>query len=197
MKSIQSEFSKLSPPNVMQELFSSFVTRWVSDGSFHSLLPNFDPPSHKEVLDMEVQLFHERLTKRDPKFLMDYIQKMASGEAPFFPITLSMVYDKLVENSFSTISFAPPYNLGAPTTTVRLTPSRVAAGKTWLKCARCSERAQLRDLYDGLHCPQCSENGKNGRGKNGRPFMFCLGCNRLRVARLDVCAKRKCGVRFM
>ena len=217
---------------------------------FTRFFPTLTPPSHKEVLDMEVQLFHERFTERDPKFLTDYIQKMASGEAPFFPVILSMVYDKLVENLFlnptcssalgkssggqriinptphlqastsdssatssstsnistsfafgttssSTISFAPPYSLGAPTPTPRLTPSRVTTESTWLKCARCGERAQLRDLYDGLHCPQCSEKGKNGRGKKGRPFMSCLRCNNLRVARLDVCAKSKCGVRFM
>jgi hypothetical protein len=49
---------------------------------------------------MEIQFFHERFTEKDPKLLIDYVGRMASGEAPFFPTTLSLVYDKLVENAF-------------------------------------------------------------------------------------------------
>jgi hypothetical protein len=49
---------------------------------------------------MEIQFFHERFTEKDPELLVDHIGRMASGEAPFIPATLSLVYDKLVESAF-------------------------------------------------------------------------------------------------
>ena len=55
--------------------------------------------SHKEVLDMEIQFLQDRVTGKKPKLLIDGIQRMASGEAPFFPTTLSLVFDKLVEKA--------------------------------------------------------------------------------------------------
>jgi len=79
LKSIQSE---LSTSNITRELFSSFAA------------------SHREVLDMEIRFLHERFTQRDPKFLVDYAQRVASGEATFFPATLGLVYDELVEGTF-------------------------------------------------------------------------------------------------
>ena len=48
---------------------------------------------------MEIQFLHNRVTEKDPKLLIDRIQRMASGEAPFFPTTLSLVFDKLVEKA--------------------------------------------------------------------------------------------------
>ena len=57
---------------------------------------------------MELQLFRERATEMDPKLLVDHIQRMASGEAPLFPTTLSLLYDKLVEKAFvDRTSFGP------------------------------------------------------------------------------------------
>jgi hypothetical protein len=47
-----------------------------------------------------------------------------------------------------------------------------------------------------LHCPWCSENGKNGKGVKGRPYMCCWGCSRVRTTLIDHCAKMKCGVKF-
>ena len=52
-------------------------------------------------MDIEVQFLHENFTEKDPKLLMEHIQRMASGEAPFFATTLSLVYDKLVERAFA------------------------------------------------------------------------------------------------
>ena len=51
-------------------------------------------------MDMEIEFLYKNFTERNPKFLMDHIQRMASGEAPFFPATLSLIYDKLVERTF-------------------------------------------------------------------------------------------------
>lgn len=50
---------------------------------------------------MEIQFLLEQFTENFPKPLMDHIQIMASGEAPFFPATLSLVYERLVERAFS------------------------------------------------------------------------------------------------
>lgn len=44
---------------------------------------------------MEIKLFHETFTEQNPKPLMDHMQRMASGEAPFFPATLSLVIGTL------------------------------------------------------------------------------------------------------
>ena len=54
---------------------------------------------------MEIKFLHEKFTEKDPKLLMNHIQRMASGEAPFFPTTLSLVYGKLVQNAFA--KYAP------------------------------------------------------------------------------------------
>jgi len=49
---------------------------------------------------MEIRFLHETFTEKDPELLIDHIQRMVSGEAPFFPTTLSLVYDRLVEQTF-------------------------------------------------------------------------------------------------
>jgi len=51
--------------------------------------------SHKEVMDMEIQFL-----LKDSKSLMKHMQRMASGEAPLFSTTLSLVYDRLIEKAF-------------------------------------------------------------------------------------------------
>jgi len=57
---------------------------------------------------MEIQFLHEKAIEKDPKLLIDCIQKMGSGEAPFFPTTLSLIYDTLVEKAFTThVPFDP------------------------------------------------------------------------------------------
>ena len=80
-------------------LLIRFVLTWTSS-------------SHKEVLDMEIQFLHERATEEDPKLMINCIQKMVSGETPFLPTTLSLVYDKLVEKAFTTHSFFDRYPSG-------------------------------------------------------------------------------------
>jgi hypothetical protein len=47
---------------------------------------------------MEIQFLHENFTEKDPGLLKDHVQRMASGEAPFFPATLGLVYHRLIEN---------------------------------------------------------------------------------------------------
>jgi hypothetical protein len=50
---------------------------------------------------MEIEFLHEKIPMNDPKLLMEHIQRMASGEAPFFATTLSLVHDKLIEKAFA------------------------------------------------------------------------------------------------
>ena len=79
--------------------------------------------SHKVVFDMEIEFFHERFTEKDPELLIDHIERMASGEAPFFPTMLSLVYDRLVEKTFpkhvpsSLAPSSPTLRAPAPTST--------------------------------------------------------------------------------
>ena len=51
-------------------------------------------------MDMEIKFLHENFTEKDPKQLMDHIERMGSGKAPFFSKTLGLVYDKLIEKAF-------------------------------------------------------------------------------------------------
>ena len=170
---------------------------------------------------MEIEFLHEKL-ERDPKLLMDHIKRMGSGEAPFFPITLSLVYDKLVDKAFSKPALSsalgcsagsqsafskPPFSsvLGCSAGSQSVTFPRSFQAPTprpiikqpGLKCARCRHTALVHDLYDGLHCPQCTEKGKNGKGERGRPFMRCVKCDTLRDGRRVFCLKSECGRRFM
>jgi len=79
---------------------------------------------------MEIQFLHETFTGKDPKLLIDHIQRMVSGEAPFFPATLSLVYDRLAEQKFpKNISFSSgPWGfttsqtITTPTPPVRTSP---------------------------------------------------------------------------
>lgn len=51
-------------------------------------------------MKMEIEFFDKNFIGRDPKSLMDHLRSVASGEASFFPNTLSLAYDKLFERSF-------------------------------------------------------------------------------------------------
>ena len=182
--------------------------------------PVYPPPSHEEVLDMEIQLLLERFAQKDPKSLMKYIEKMASEEALFFPTTLSLIYDKLIENAlsgptgsqsvfhptppqaststssvtpFSTISpTVSSSNLQAPASIHVPVPSTTPTNSTSLRCIRCGELIRLRDLYQGLRCPQCTPiNGW------GRPIMQCVACDALRTECREDCHRQKCRRMFL
>jgi hypothetical protein len=92
--------STLSTSNIIQELFSSFTARWASNGSDAYSSHTWTSFNHNAVLDMEIEFFHERFADKDPKLLIDHIERMASGGTLFFPTTLSLVYDKLFEKAF-------------------------------------------------------------------------------------------------
>ena len=180
---------------------------------------------------MEIQLLLKKFAQKDPKSVMKYIEKMASEEAPFFSTTLSLVYDKLIENALSEPTVgsvfgrptgsqsvfhpAPPQaststsnvtpfstisptvsssSLQAPASTRVPVPLTTSTNWTSLRCVRCGGLARLRDLHQGLHCPQCLLT--NGGKKP--PIMQCVACNVLRVERTrENCCKKKCGRMFL
>ena len=149
---------------------------------------------------MEIEFLHRSFTEKDPKLLMEHIQRMASGEAPFFSKTLSLVYDKLVEYA-STRPVTSGSNLGKSPDIgsqgiVEPTPAPTpdpGSRMVLLKCWQCGERAMLRDLYDGLRCPVCPPR----TASKGRPFMQCPMCDIVRGLPKDHCVRRSCLVGFL
>jgi len=81
-------------------------------------------------MDLEIRFLLKNFTEKDPKLLMKHIQRMASGEAPFFATTLSSVYDKLIEKAFGRpipsgsgfVKFIQVYN-AAPSVPLQASPS--------------------------------------------------------------------------
>ena len=69
----------------------------------------------------------------------------------------------------------------------------ITTPSAWLRCQKCGEVALLRDLYEGLRCPQCPTRGK----KKGRPFMECTSCYASQTIPKENCVRKKCGKRFM
>ena len=221
LKAIQ---STLSTSNVVEELFSSFAARWASTGFLHSPPSHLNPPSsHKEILNMEIQFLRETVIKNDPKLLTDHIQKMASGEAPFFPTTLSLVYDKVVERAFTKYtpfghgpggctdnqSPFPPTPLPKPSTSTRSAGSSSTVGTT-ASPSNMQAPVPSTAIPTWLKCLQCSSvawlrdlhEGLRcprcpGRGKKGRPFMQCASCDVPRTTPRDDCPGKKCGRRFI
>ena len=172
-------------------------------------------------MDLEIQFLLEHLTEKNPRLLMDQIQRMASGEAQYFSATLSLLYDGLVKRAFAQSSgggFWRPTLVGAPTIQVSGStpsvdlpstsgvpfhslqeppptpvPEPGPLGAVWLECFQCGEYAQVTDLYDGLRCPQCPSRS----AKKGRPFMKCSSCKLIRAVRRNVCIRLACQARFM
>ena len=57
-------------------------------------------------MEMELEFLDKNFTEIYPESLTDQIKSAASGEAPFLPVILSLVYDMLAEKSFP--KDAPP-----------------------------------------------------------------------------------------
>ena len=115
---------------------------------------------------MELQLLHERPAEKDLKSLMDYIQRMASGEAPFFSTTLSLVYDKLVENAFANPTFGsvPEKPTGSQGITTPTPPSQASTSTssivshTTINAATSSSNLQAPASVCGLAPPRPTTN---------------------------------------
>jgi hypothetical protein len=57
--------------------------------------------SHKAVMDTEMEFLRRGFTQRNLKSIMDHVQRMAAGEAAFFPATLSLIYGELFQKALS------------------------------------------------------------------------------------------------
>ena len=179
-------------------------------------------------MDMEIEVLYQNFIKKDPKLLMDYIRNVASGEAVFFPTTLSLVYDRLIGRVFPKEPVSSPkvekdpwdslgqdswgqdydtknpFQASSPTSTAApffswtpTVPPSTLTDQKMVKCVRCRKQARLEQLYEGLHCPWCSEDGRNGMGVKGRPYMTCSGCSLLRIMRIGTCQRGSCGATFL
>ena len=125
---------------------------------------------------MEIGIFLDNFTEEDPELLMDHVQRMSSGEAPFFPTTLSLLYGKLVE--------------------------KAAPLKCRLICPRCSNSASVEELSGYLSCPGCPRGPKRKLDKRKvkqkpPPCMECAICNTPRTAPSNSCAEITCRAIFV
>ena len=143
---------------------------------------------------MEIEFFRGNLTEENPEFLMEHIQRMASGDAPFFSTTLSLVYRKLFEKVFP-LPFAPVQgprkspipkdrNVTKPTLATRA-PSSISnarappSGTTLLsnrKTASPVPRKVPSNTTGGtelLKCSQCGERAKVVELHNGLHCPWC------------------------
>lgn len=173
------------PNSRLLTLFKNFSLYLLQSGfptlastRFYSNRPSF---SHKEVMDMEINFFLKNFTRENPELLMDHIQRMSSGEADFFPSTLSSLYGKLAKNNF-------PRSVTSGSVLREFTETDLAFQ---LACSRCTERARLRHLFDGLRCPRCPPMGW------GRPFMQCPLCKTPRTRPSNTCLRPTCPMKFV
>ncbi|KAF9779859.1 hypothetical protein BJ322DRAFT_1113175 [Thelephora terrestris] len=128
--------SQLSASNIMQELFSSFSV------------------SNEAIMEMEIDFLHNNVIEKNPKLLTDYIRSMASGESPFFPTALSLVYDGLVGKTFSkqhTFTFGSNSFPGAQsvTTPTPLQPSTWTSTTASSSTSNTVSSAKLKRLQEG------------------------------------------------
>ena len=98
-------------------------------------------------MDLEIKFFHETPVQ-DPKLLVDHIHRMASGEAPFFPATLGLVYGTLAKKV--------------------LPPSR----KVSLVCSQCRRTASLGGPFQRPMLPSVPTNEpQEGSSSHGVPIV--------------------------
>lgn len=134
-------------------------------------------------MDLEIKFLNENSPGENPKLLMDHVQRMVSGEAPFLPATLSRIYGALARKVL-----APPIPFGSNITS-NIDPSH----KVSLICPQCYQTASRGSLCGGLCCPRCPRRNR----KRGRPHMECPLCNTTRVSRDKSCSGRGCEAVFL
>ena len=140
-------------------------------------------------METEIEFFHKNFTEKDLKLLMGHLQRMASGEEPYFPTTLSLVYDKRFRGTFAQ-PVAAGFGLGKSSDTGN---RNTVARTELLKCWKCGERARLQDLYEGFYCPNCQLS----RYMISRPLMQCPLCGSYREETGTDCIGPSCSVKFM
>ena len=189
----------------MQELFTSFAARWVFN--IQQLLSFIFPHplisgSHTAVMEMEIEFFRRNFPEQNPKLLTDHIQKMELGEAPFFPATLSLVYEKLLSKALP-----QPVASGSGH---RMLPGSGDEGATragfsqpnrlLLECEKCGEHERLQNLCYESYCPRCFQRLGLLQyvfcflPNHCTPIMKCPSCHSLRRTFNEFCGQ--CGIHF-
>ena len=176
-------------------------------------------------MDVEIEFLHNNLTKENSKkLLMEHIERMASGEAPFFSTTLSLVYDTLVEESSPQTTTSGPHPGKSPGTgdqgvtdstshanqpstsipTVTSPPSPQTSSPTpgspstaaRLAWLQCTKCGGCWGLKSLYEGVYCPKCPEMSV-QEGRPRMKCRSCNvTLETERAD-CINRKCRARFV
>ena len=110
-------------------------------------------------MDIEIEFLHKSFTEKDPKLLMEHIQRMAYGEAPFYSTTLSFVYNKLVEKRFpqfipsgssleesvefqSVADLCPPLSTSTSDNASSSSP-KISPSLVWLRCMKTKCKARF------------------------------------------------------
>ena len=176
-------------------------------------------------MDMEIQFLHDNFTEKDPKLLMEHILRMASGEAPFFATTLSLVYDKLVEKAFAqpapsgsglgksaeVQSVADPCPRPQASIPISSVPSISTSGDAPSSIPQTPVPSSTSVSLARLICNTCLGPARladlyDGMRcpvcpprtvKKGRPYMHCSLCRAQRSTNRDDCVNRACRARFM
>lgn len=137
-------------------------------------------------MDVEVDFFLENFTGKEPGLLKDHALKMSSGEAPFFPTTLGLLYAKLAEKVFVQ-PIASGSGLKKPTDACGGGPILATKGPFdgWLRCPICETRSKLEQFYLGLYCPT---------GWHRLRLAHCPKCNTERSRTSDFCPNATVGI---
>ena len=175
-------------------------------------------------MEMKIKLFHKTFAGRKSKSLMDHIQRMASGDAPFFPATLSLVCSALVRKVLllpitsgpglglklretrDQSVVAPVPAIQASDSTSNLDPSLTS--NITLPSSPRSPVPENSTVY--LRCFRCNQSAKirylyDGlrcqlcdptTRKKVRPFMRCPLCSTMRTTLRMDCPKSDCKVVF-
>ena len=134
-------------------------------------------------MEIEIEFFHKNFTEKDLKLLMGHLRRMASGKEPYFPTTLSLVYDKRFRGAF-----AQPVAVGVGLKKSPDTGNQSAVVRTeLLKCFECGKCARLQDLYNSFYCPHCPMLAP----------MQCPSCSFYISGKGVDCVGPSCSVKFM
>jgi DNA-directed RNA polymerase subunit RPC12/RpoP len=178
-------------------------------------------------MDLEIQFLLNNCTERNPRLLVEHIQRMVSGEASFLPTMLSLVYDKLIAKVFmgstttnsgtrkptetggqSGVEHALATQASNSTIGVDISPTPGPLPSTQ-QAEPVPELVPLGAVW--LTCFKCGEHARlrdlyDGTRcprcplrsvRKGRPYMQCSSCNRMRLKPGGYCLRNACQAIFV
>ena len=176
-------------------------------------------------MDMEIQFLHEAFPGKGPKLLADHIRRMGSGEAPFYSMTLSLVYDRLAEKTVAPSVPSGPISLPKFDAVLGtdLPRAQTSFSFDWFSGTTSSgprppvptpAPISRPDPPEGpsawLVCSKCGEPASLGElydglkcprcpprgGRGKRPYMICQLCGGSRAKQNDNCSRKVCQAKF-